>query len=124
MVVSPEGLPPALCLFITMFPFLLFVVELLLLSASAHTKNNVSLSPSQVFAASALLLICPQSKISWGPCDPSVVTNSALSCGFFKIPLDYHDPSAGSGRLYVAKINATVSSPLGTLYTLQGASAP
>ncbi|KAI0633179.1 TAP-like protein-domain-containing protein [Trametes polyzona] len=47
------------------------------------------------------------SGITWGDCDPSVVTNSAMSCGFFEIPLDYHDPSAGKGKLAVAKINAT-----------------
>ena len=45
--------------------------------------------------------------IQWGPCDPSVVSNPSLSCGFFDIPLDYHDPSAGQGKLAVIKANAT-----------------
>ncbi|EIW63913.1 uncharacterized protein TRAVEDRAFT_41339 [Trametes versicolor FP-101664 SS1] len=45
--------------------------------------------------------------IEWGPCDPAVITNPALTCAFFDIPLDYHDPSAGQGRLALAKMNAT-----------------
>ncbi|EJF61455.1 alpha/beta-hydrolase [Dichomitus squalens LYAD-421 SS1] len=47
------------------------------------------------------------SSIQWVSCDPSVVSNPALSCGFFDIPLDYHDPAAGRGRLAVIKANAT-----------------
>ena len=47
------------------------------------------------------------SSIQWGPCDPSLVANPSLSCGFFEIPLDYHDSSAGKGRLAVIKANAT-----------------
>ncbi|KAI1791401.1 alpha/beta-hydrolase [Ganoderma leucocontextum] len=45
--------------------------------------------------------------IHWGPCDPSIITNAALSCAFFDIPLDYHSPRAGKGRLALAKVNAT-----------------
>ena len=45
--------------------------------------------------------------IQWGPCDPSVVSNPSLSCGFFDIPLDYHDPSAGTGRIYYARYAAS-----------------
>ncbi|KAM5539519.1 hypothetical protein V8D89_006791 [Ganoderma adspersum] len=47
------------------------------------------------------------SSIEWGPCDPSLVANPSLSCGFFEIPLDYHDSSAGKGRIAVIKANAT-----------------
>ncbi|PIL25656.1 hypothetical protein GSI_11406 [Ganoderma sinense ZZ0214-1] len=47
------------------------------------------------------------SSIQWGPCDPSLVANPSLTCGFFEIPLDYHDSSAGKGRLAVIKANAT-----------------
>ncbi|KAI0651007.1 TAP-like protein-domain-containing protein [Trametes meyenii] len=45
--------------------------------------------------------------VQWGPCDPTVIQNPSLSCGFFDVPLDYHDPSVGHGRLALAKINAT-----------------
>ena len=45
--------------------------------------------------------------IQWGPCDPSLVANPLLSCGFFEVPLDYHDASVGKGRLAVIKANAT-----------------
>ncbi|KAM5539524.1 hypothetical protein V8D89_006796 [Ganoderma adspersum] len=47
------------------------------------------------------------SSIQWGPCDPSLVANPSLSCGFFEIPLDYQDSSVGKGRLAVIKANAT-----------------
>ncbi|RDX45302.1 alpha/beta-hydrolase [Lentinus brumalis] len=47
------------------------------------------------------------SPISWGPCDPSVVNDTSLSCGYFDVPLDYQDPSVGNARLAVVKINAT-----------------
>ncbi|KAM5541074.1 hypothetical protein V8D89_005385 [Ganoderma adspersum] len=47
------------------------------------------------------------STIQWGPCDPSIVTDPSLSCGFLEIPIDYHDLSAGKGRLAVIKANAT-----------------
>ncbi|KAI0820125.1 hypothetical protein BC628DRAFT_1341804 [Trametes gibbosa] len=43
----------------------------------------------------------------WGVCDPTLVQDPAISCSYFDIPLDYHDPQAGWGRLAVAKANAT-----------------
>ncbi|KAI0769285.1 alpha/beta-hydrolase [Trametes elegans] len=45
--------------------------------------------------------------LQWGPCDPTIVEDSTITCGFFEIPLDYHDHSAGVGRIAVAKLNAT-----------------
>ncbi|KAI0743130.1 alpha/beta-hydrolase [Daedaleopsis nitida] len=45
--------------------------------------------------------------IQWGSCDSFGIPNSTLTCGFFDIPLDYHDPSAGKGRIAVVKANAT-----------------
>ncbi|KAI0350508.1 alpha/beta-hydrolase [Trametes cingulata] len=47
------------------------------------------------------------SALEWGPCDPTVVQDPNISCSFFEIPLDYHDPAAGHGRIAVAKVNAT-----------------
>ncbi|EIW56290.1 uncharacterized protein TRAVEDRAFT_128279 [Trametes versicolor FP-101664 SS1] len=55
------------------------------------------------------------STIEWGPCDPSVITNPALTCSFFEVPLDYHDPAVGHARLALAKLNAT-GDRLGTLF--------
>ncbi|OJT07186.1 hypothetical protein TRAPUB_1958 [Trametes pubescens] len=66
-----------------------------------------------------LLNITTASSIEWGPCDPSVITNPALSCSFFEIPLDYHDPSIGYGRLALAKLNAT-QDRLGTVFLNPG----
>ncbi|KAJ8494817.1 hypothetical protein ONZ51_g2085 [Trametes cubensis] len=43
----------------------------------------------------------------WGACDPALVADPSLTCSFFAIPLDYHNLSAGYGRLAVAKANAT-----------------
>ncbi|KAI0775787.1 alpha/beta-hydrolase [Trametes elegans] len=53
--------------------------------------------------------------VEWGPCDPVSVQNPSLSCGFMKVPLDYHNPAAGSGRLALAKIHAT-GERLGTMF--------
>ncbi|KAH9851187.1 TAP-like protein-domain-containing protein [Lenzites betulinus] len=59
------------------------------------------------------------SNIVWGPCDPSVVTNPALSCSFFDVPLDYHDLSVGRAKLALAKVNATLERR-GTLFLNPG----
>ncbi|RPD70219.1 hypothetical protein L226DRAFT_616293 [Lentinus tigrinus ALCF2SS1-7] len=45
--------------------------------------------------------------IQWGSCDPSVVNDTSLTCGFLDVPLDYHDSSAGTARLALIKANAT-----------------
>ncbi len=47
------------------------------------------------------------SQIQWGACDPSVVNDTSLSCGFLLVPLDYQDPSVGTARLAIVKANAT-----------------
>ncbi|RDX49560.1 alpha/beta-hydrolase [Lentinus brumalis] len=47
------------------------------------------------------------SQIQWGACDPSVVSDTSLSCGFLLVPLDYQDPSVGTARLAIVKANAT-----------------
>ncbi|RPD55343.1 alpha/beta-hydrolase [Lentinus tigrinus ALCF2SS1-6] len=46
-------------------------------------------------------------QIQWGSCDPSVVSDTSLSCGFLEVPLDYQDPSVGKARLALIKANAT-----------------
>ncbi|KAH9886641.1 alpha/beta-hydrolase [Cubamyces lactineus] len=55
----------------------------------------------------------------WGPCDPTIVEDPSISCSFFEIPLDYHDRSAGTGRIAVAKVNATAER-FGTLFINPG----
>ncbi|KAJ3014526.1 hypothetical protein NUW54_g1290 [Trametes sanguinea] len=45
--------------------------------------------------------------VQWGACDPSVIQDPSISCGFFTVPLDYHNPQVGYGRIAVAKVNAT-----------------
>ncbi|RDX49113.1 alpha/beta-hydrolase [Lentinus brumalis] len=47
------------------------------------------------------------SQIQWGGCDPSVVNDTSLSCGFLEVPLDYQDPLVGRARLAIIKANAT-----------------
>lgn len=44
-----------------------------------------------------------------------------VSCSFFEIPLDYHNSKAGTGRLAVAKVNAT-GERLGTVFFNPGMS--
>ncbi|KAI9058642.1 alpha/beta-hydrolase [Trametes sanguinea] len=45
--------------------------------------------------------------LQWGACDPSVIQDPSISCGFFTVPLDYHNPQVGYGRIAIAKVNAT-----------------
>ncbi|KAI0331373.1 alpha/beta-hydrolase [Cubamyces sp. BRFM 1775] len=59
------------------------------------------------------------SAFQWGPCDSSIVTDPSISCSFFEVPLDYHDRSAGTGRIAVAKVNATAGR-FGTLFVNPG----
>ncbi|KAI0685528.1 hypothetical protein C8T65DRAFT_524454, partial [Cerioporus squamosus] len=47
------------------------------------------------------------SEIKWRACDPSVINDTTLSCGFLNVPLDYHDASVGTARLAAIKANAT-----------------
>ncbi|KAI0325960.1 alpha/beta-hydrolase [Cubamyces sp. BRFM 1775] len=55
----------------------------------------------------------------WGPCDPTVVEDPSISCSFFDIPLDYHNKSAGTGHIAVARLNATTER-FGTLFLNPG----
>ena len=99
------------------FPLLVSVsVSLLALRPARGTvighsdRDEVSVHRPSVRASelnSTLQSSTNASTIQWGPCDPSVVTDPSLSCGFFEIPIDYHDLSAGKGRIAVIKANAT-----------------
>ncbi|KAI0331372.1 alpha/beta-hydrolase [Cubamyces sp. BRFM 1775] len=59
------------------------------------------------------------SAFQWGPCNSSLVNDPSISCSFFEVPLDYHNKSAGTGRLMVAKLNATAER-FGTLFVNPG----
>lgn len=86
------------------------MVSLLILSLLAASQIIGS-----VLASDPPLNATKLSTIEWGPCDPSVITNPALTCSFFEVPLDYHDPAVGHARLALAKLNAT-GDRLGTLF--------
>lgn len=43
-----------------------------------------------------------------------------LSCGYYEVPMDYHDQNAGKARLAVARYAATASQKIGTLFANPG----
>ncbi|KAI0820123.1 TAP-like protein-domain-containing protein [Trametes gibbosa] len=57
--------------------------------------------------------------VQWGPCDPSLVTNPALTCSFLEVPLDYHNRHLGLAKLAIARVNAT-RERRGTVFLLPG----
>ncbi|EJF61449.1 hypothetical protein DICSQDRAFT_60485 [Dichomitus squalens LYAD-421 SS1] len=63
-------------------------------------------------------VVLQNTPLQWGPCDPTTVTNPALTCAFLEVPLDYFDASAGTARLALAKVNAT-SERRGTVFSTQ-----
>lgn len=64
--------------------------------------------------------------VSWQPsCEPFVTdyddnSHPAAECGLYVVPRDYHDPSAGTFTLAVARRNATVQPRLGTIFVNPG----
>ncbi|KAI0743131.1 TAP-like protein-domain-containing protein [Daedaleopsis nitida] len=87
-----------------------------------------SIAPVMVLASFVQATTAPQASqrmgpgtsahpIAWGPCP--VTVGSSLSCGFLEVPIDYHDPSAGNGRVAVVKANAT-GERLGTVFVNPG----
>ncbi len=65
----------------------------------------------------------PSPRIEWGPCDASITNDTSLACGFFEVPLDYHDASAGTARLAVVKASAT-GERRGSLFFNPGSCSP
>ncbi|KAI0769262.1 alpha/beta-hydrolase [Trametes elegans] len=90
-------------------PYLNILISASLPGALAVTNGAVS-SRNNVSNATEL---------RWGPCDRQVVDDPTLSCSSFEIPLDYHNNSAGTGRVAVAMVNAT-GNRLGTLFMNPG----
>lgn len=59
----------------------------------------------------------PSPKIIWTPCGNTTIPRE---CGTFEVPLDYKNSGAGKALLAVARINATKTPRLGTLFTNPG----
>ncbi|ELU45231.1 TAP-like domain-containing protein [Rhizoctonia solani AG-1 IA] len=66
---------------------------------------------------SSAISICNTQRISWTPCGNATLPRE---CGRFEVPLDYADNAAGTGSLAVARLNATVSPRLGTIFINPG----
>ena|SRR5258708_4054739 len=61
--------------------------------------------------------------LTWGNCtifNVTDVANPNLSCGYYQVPMDYFDPTAGKARLAVIKYGATVPEKKGTLFVNPG----
>ncbi|CAE6402210.1 unnamed protein product [Rhizoctonia solani] len=56
-------------------------------------------------------------RIYWTPCGNATIPRE---CGTFQVPLDYADITAGTASLTVARLNATVSPRLGTIFVNPG----
>ncbi|KAH9915959.1 alpha/beta-hydrolase [Epithele typhae] len=82
-----------------------------LLNLALVTAATTLASPTHAHAGNT-------SNIEWFACDPATISNVSISCGFFHVPLDYHDPAAGEGRIAFGMLNATVpaSEKLGTVF--------
>ncbi|KAI0689859.1 alpha/beta-hydrolase [Cerioporus squamosus] len=75
-----------------MYPLL---TSILLISIAGHSS------------CAAAPLAPTGSQIRWGPCDQFGTNDTSLACGFFDVPLDYHNIFAGTARLAVIKVRAT-----------------
>ncbi|OBZ69708.1 hypothetical protein A0H81_10224 [Grifola frondosa] len=56
----------------------------------------------------------PQDLVEWKDCEAPLIDVN-FQCGYFEIPLDWHDPSAGKGRLAFTKYKASGPSK-GTIF--------
>ena len=95
--------------------------------ASAHLATTSVAAPIGTNASSGFSCTLPClhlqsvvsqiSTIEWGLCSNfSAVTDPALACALFTVPLDYHNASAGNGRIVIAKSLATAEPRLGTVF--------
>ncbi|KAH7335772.1 TAP-like protein-domain-containing protein [Rhizoctonia solani] len=57
------------------------------------------------------------SHINWTPCGNTTIPRE---CGRFQVPLDYADSTAGTATLAVARLNATATPHLGTIFLNPG----
>lgn len=75
------------------------------------------LSLAASFALPVFSLAHSGSKIAWAPCGNNTIPRE---CGTFEVPLDYKNAGAGKSLLAVARINATKTPRLGTLFMNPG----
>ena len=92
------------------------------LATASTTTSGVS-NTSRRTVTPCVLTAQKASAVQWGPCDLSIINNTAVSCGFFNVPLNYNDTSVGTAKLALAKVNATLEPRLGTIFFNPGASA-
>ena len=61
--------------------------------------------------------------LTWGNCTDFGVEDPDpnLSCGYYEVPMDYFDSTAGKARLALVKYQATVPNKKGTLFVNPGA---
>ncbi|KAF8598570.1 hypothetical protein BDV93DRAFT_609757 [Ceratobasidium sp. AG-I] len=85
------------------------------------SNNNISklllLGLATCSALPVLSLSHSSPKIIWAPCGNTTIPRE---CGTFEVPLDYKNSGAGKALLAVARINATKTPRLGTLFTNPG----
>ncbi|OBZ69911.1 hypothetical protein A0H81_10216 [Grifola frondosa] len=60
----------------------------------------------------------PQDLVEWKDCELAAISVD-FQCGYFEIPLDWHDPSGGTGRLAFTKYKASGPSK-GTIFVDPG----
>ena len=60
--------------------------------------------------------------LTWGNCTDFGVEdpNPSLSCGYYEVPMDYFNSSAGKARLAVVKYQATATNKKGSLFVNPG----
>ncbi|CAE6502965.1 unnamed protein product [Rhizoctonia solani] len=72
---------------------------------------------ARLFVPGFALYTRNNSRISWAPCGNATIPRE---CGRFEVPLDYANSTVGTASLAVARLNATVSPRLGTLFINPG----
>ena len=84
--------------------------------ACPRTPQRCSCELSPCIVPSSVLLNVL--KISWDSCESFGVnsTDPNLQCAYLEVPMDYHDSTAGTARLAVAKYAATAPKKLGTVF--------
>ncbi|CAE6378531.1 unnamed protein product [Rhizoctonia solani] len=85
------------------------------------SKNSLKFVSIAALARLASVSSAPSARnnprISWAPCGNTTIPRE---CGRFEVPLDYTDSTAGAGSLAVARLNATVTPRLGTIFLNPG----
>ena len=107
--------------------------------ALACSLNLVSSAPSKRWSptvrAPSMLLEAPRTHnrayevqdpintdLTWGGCTDFGIANPDpnLRCGYYEVPMDYFNSTAGKARLALVKYQATVPNKKGTLFVNPG----